>query len=97
MTTVANSFPSRLRPKALFLGSLPGGYDAQESLNFLSSKYRTLAFQFFILLSAANCLMGQGSPTVVRPGLNLANSQSLGQICSYSQPERSLTLRQPFY
>jgi hypothetical protein len=74
MTTVVNSFPSRLRPKALFLGSLLGGYEAQESLNFLSSKYRTLAFQFFILLSAANCLMGQGSATVVRPGLNLAKT-----------------------
>ena len=69
MTRVANSCPSRFHPQAVFFGSLPG---AQESLNFFPSKYRALAFQFLILLSAANCLMAQDSAAVVQ---NLAVSR----------------------
>ena len=74
MTTVANSFPSRFRRKALFLGGLLGGYDTRESVNFFSSKNRGLAFYFLILLSAANCYVAQDSPTAVRRGLNLAKT-----------------------
>jgi hypothetical protein len=74
MTTVDNSFPSRFRPQALLLGGLLRGYDTRESTNFPSPKYRGLGFQFLILLSTANCLVAQGSPTVVRPGLNLAKT-----------------------
>ena len=74
MTTVASSFPSRFRPKALFLGGLLGGNDTRESVNFFSSKYRELAFQFLILLSATSCLVPQGSPTAERRGLNLAKT-----------------------
>ena len=74
MTAVANSDASRFRPKALFLGWLLGGYDAGECPNFFFSKYRPLAFQVLIFLSAANCLMALGSSTVVRPGLNLVKT-----------------------
>lgn len=74
MTTVANSFPSGFRPKALFLGGRLGGYDTRESVNFFSFTSRGLAFQFLVLLSAAICLVAQGSPTVVRPGLTLAKT-----------------------
>lgn len=80
MTTVANWLPSRFRAKGLFLGSLLAGYDAQESLNLFSSNYRVLTFQFLILLSAANCLMARGSPTVGKPRFESCqdNSQSVG-------------------
>src|SRR5215471_11930197 len=64
MTTIAVSSPSRFRGEAVSFSVRPGGCCAPEFLKFFSSnKYRTLALQFLFLVSAANCLMAQDSPT----------------------------------
>ena len=72
MTTIANPCLSRFLPKTV-------GVYVRESLNFLPSKYCVLAFQFLVLLSAANCLMAQDSPTVVQ-NLTVSRTATIRRI-----------------